>query len=289
MPDAPAATLDRRESKESQRLQQLSTAIVARELARARRRRFSQIGLPILALLTFVILWEIGVRIFEIPQWLIPSPLAIYDAFVDNHALMWPNLWVTSQETLLGFALAAVIAVPIGILINVSRTFSDIVYPFLISSNAIPKVAIAPLFVVWFGFGLLPKILIAFLTAFFPIIINTVVGMRSVDDNTKHLARSMGFGVWRSLWRIELPQSMPAIFAGFKLASVLAVIGAVVGEFVGADSGLGQMLLLADAGMQTPLMFATLIVLTLMSVVFFYLIVVIEAIAVPWHKSDLQG
>jgi len=157
------------------------------------------------------------------------------------------------------------------------------VLPLLISSQAMPKVAIAPLFLVWFGFGLVPKVLIAFLIAFFPVVINTAVGLAAIEPEKIHLARSMGFGAVDTFFKIRLPDALPAIFAGLKISITLAVVGAVVGEFVGGDAGLGYLLMVANGSMDTQLLFAGIVCLTILGVAFYLLVELAERLAVPRH------
>jgi len=163
--------------------------------------------------------------------------------------------------------------------------FSRSILPLLVSSQAMPKVAVAPLFLVWFGFGLLPKVLIAFLIAFFPIVINTAVGLAAIEPEKIYLARSMGFGATATFFKIRLPNALPAIFGGLKISITLAVVGAVVGEFVGGDAGLGYLLMVANGSMDTQLLFAGIVALTVLGVVFFLLIELAERLAIPRHIS----
>jgi NitT/TauT family transport system permease protein len=193
---------------------------------------------------------------------------------------------VTTQEVIWGYLLSIVIGIPLALAIFLSPFFARTVYPLLVSSQAMPKTAIAPLFVVWFGFGLLPKVLIAFLIAFFPIVINTVVGLASIEPEKLYLARSMGMSPMTTFFKIRLPQALPAIFGGLKIAITLAVVGAVVGEFVGAEAGLGYLLLVANGNLNTPLLFAGLVGLTVIGVVAFMLVEIAERIAIPWHVSQ---
>jgi NitT/TauT family transport system permease protein len=155
------------------------------------------------------------------------------------------------------------------------------VLPLLVSSQAMPKVAVAPLFLVWFGFGLLPKVLIAFLIAFFPIVISTVVGLAAIEQEKIHLARSMGLGTVATFFKIRLPSALPSVFGGLKISITLAVVGAVVGEFVGGDAGLGYLLMVANGNIDTPLLFAGLIALTVQGVALYFLVELAERLAIP--------
>ena len=184
---------------------------------------------------------------------------------------------------MLGFALSIVIGIPLALAIFLWPAFSRSILPLLVSSQAMPKVAVAPLFLVWFGFGLLPKVLIAFLIAFFPVVINTAVGLASIEPEKIYLARSMGFGATATFFKIRLPNALPAIFGGLKISITLAVVGAVVGEFVGGDAGLGYLLMVANGSMDTQLLFAGIVALTVLGVALFLLIEFAERLAIPRH------
>jgi NitT/TauT family transport system permease protein len=156
----------------------------------------------------------------------------------------------------------------------------------MVATQSIPKIALAPLFVVWFGFGVAPKVAVAFLIAFFPIVIDTIVGLRSIDPAMLQLARAMGAPRHRIFLKFRLPHALPAIFGGLKVASTLAVVGALTGEFIGSDKGLGYVLLQASGNLNTPLLFATLVTLSLLAMAFFYAVEALERILIPWHVSQ---
>jgi NitT/TauT family transport system permease protein len=233
-----------------------------------------------------VVLWGLAVWIFSIPQYVIPSPWAVFARIGEtwSEQLLGATL-TTSKETILGFAVAILVGVPLAVLLTYSRMAERFLYPIMVSSQVVPKVAVAPLFVVWFGFGLTPKVLIAFLIAFFPIVIDTTVGLRSVEPGMLHLARSMGGGQVKTFWKVRLPTGLPSFFGGLKVAVTLAVIGAVVGEFVGADAGLGYVLITATGNVDTPLVFATILLMSLIGIVLFGVLEVVERLATPWHRS----
>jgi NitT/TauT family transport system permease protein len=171
-------------------------------------------------------------------------------------------------------------------LIASSRTVESYVYPLLVFSQSIPKVAIAPLFVVWFGFGMTPKVISAFLLGFFPVVVSGVQGFKSLDPDMRDLARSMRASRWQSFYMVSLPNAMPAIFAGLKVSVTLAVVGAVVGEFVGANSGIGFVLQRSIGNFELPTMFAALVVLAVIGIILFWIIDLIERFVVPWHASQ---
>jgi NitT/TauT family transport system permease protein len=265
-------------------------ASVQRNLARRESRaRISAIVFPIIVVIAVLLAWETGTRAFGVPTFLLPPPSAIAVALGEHWGLVMQYSWATIEEIVLGYALSIVVGIPLALAIFLWPPFSRSIYPLLISSQAMPKVAIAPLFVVWFGFGLLPKVLIAFLIAFFPIVIDTAVGLAAIEAEKIYLARSMGFSPAATFFKIRLPNALPSIFGGLKIAITLAVVGAVVGEFVGGDAGLGYLLMVANGSMDTPLLFAGLVGLTVLGVVFFMLIEIAEAIAIPRHIRHAAG
>jgi NitT/TauT family transport system permease protein len=186
---------------------------------------------------------------------------------------------------LLGYLLAVAIAIPLAIAITSSQRFDEFVMPTMLFFQVVPKVAVAPLFLVWFGVGALPKILVAFLISFFPIVIDAAVGLRSMSSEMTDLARSMGASRTQIFTQFRLPTSLPYLFSGLKVAATLAIAGAVVGEFVGADKGLGYLLLVTNSNMETALMFSTLVGLTFIGLVFFYSVEFLESLLIPWHVT----
>ena len=238
---------------------------------------------PIGVFLAVLAAWEAVTRALGIPAFLLPPPTSIGASFIANAHLLLFHGWVTTLEILLGFALSIAVGIPLALAIFLWPVFSRSILPLLISSQAMPKVAVAPLFLVWFGFGLLPKVLIAFLVAFFPVVINTAVGLSTIEPEKIHLARSMGFGTAATFFKIRLPNALPAIFGGLKISITLAVVGAVVGEFVGGDAGLGYLLMVANGSMDTQLLFAGIVALTMLGVALYLLVELAERLAVPRH------
>ena len=240
---------------------------------------------PFAGIFVFLAIWEAGVRLFKVPAYLMPPPSAVAIVFVNELPKLLFHGWVTTYEMLLGFAMAVGIAIPLAIGITASQRFDRFVTPQLLFFQVVPKVAIAPLFLVWFGVGTTPKVLVAFLISFFPIVIDAAVGLRSMSSEMRDLARSMGASRWQVFARFRLPTSLPYLFSGLKVAATLSVAGAVVGEFVGADKGLGYLLLVTNSNMETALMFATIVALTIIGLVFFYLVEFLEAFLIPWHVT----
>jgi NitT/TauT family transport system permease protein len=232
-----------------------------------------------------VLLWQLLVVVFDVPKFLLPSPFAIMLDMIRTWRQLLITTAVTSYETLLGFALSVLIGVPLAIALATSKAFERAVYPLIVATQAVPKVSVAPLFLIWFGYGLKPKVIIVVLVTFFPIVINSVVGLKSLSHNMLNLARSMGASSLQVFWRFQLPNALPGIFAGLKVASVLAIIGAIVAEFVGADSGLGYVIMNATADIDVPHQFSAVVLLSLLGMVFFAIIERVEKLCLPWHIS----
>jgi NitT/TauT family transport system permease protein len=241
---------------------------------------------PLLLIVIILALWDLVIRIFKIPPYLMPTP----EAIVRQIGKTWPMLLKESVPTLYatlgGFGLSILIGVPVAMLVAYSPLVESFLYPLVVFSQSIPKVAIAPLFVVWFGFGLFPRMLVAFLLGFFPIVVSTVMGFKSIEKDMIDLARSMGASKWKMFFKISLPQSLPSIFSAMKVSITLAVVGAVVGEFVGANSGLGYVLQRANGNFDQPAIFAALVVLSAIGVLLFVAIDMLERFAIPWHASQ---
>ena len=241
---------------------------------------------PFWLIVMLLVLWDLVVRLFKIPPYLVPPPMAVVKQLIAEWPMLLSQSLPTLYATLGGFAASALIGVPIAMWIAYSRTVESFVYPLLVFSQSVPKVAIAPLFVVWFGFGIVPKVIAAFLLGFFPVVVSTVQGFKSVEPDMLDLARSMGASRLQTFLKISLPQAMPAIFSGLKVSVTLAVVGAVVGEFVGSNSGIGYVLQVANGNFDLPLMFAALVVLSTIGVILFVAVDLVERLMIPWHASQ---
>jgi NitT/TauT family transport system permease protein len=243
---------------------------------------------PLAALAGVVIAWQAAVTAFDVQPYILPSPLAIGAAMVKNWSTLLRHAGVTLYETITGFGLSILIGIPIAVAIVYSRRIENIVYPILVASQAVPKIAVAPLFLVWLGYGAKPKILVALLIAFFPVVVDTVTGLESVSPEMLQLVRSMGASRLDTFRKIRFPTAMPHIFSGLKIAIALAVVGAVVGEFIGSNSGLGHYILVATGNFDTPLVFASIVLLTVMGIGLFYLVAAVERLATPWHRRTRE-
>ena len=249
----------------------------------AARRRWKPYLQTAAAFLAIVIAWQLlGLRL---PRYILPTPLETARELWLRAPILAEHAAVTLREIVLGFLLGVVVSIPCGLAVAFSRPVERMVMPVLVFTQLIPKIALAPLFIIWFGFGLFPKVLMTFLLSFFPIVIDAVVGFRSLDPEIVYLTRSMGLSPWQAFLKVRLPHALPQIFAGLKVAITLATVGAIIGEWVGADKGLGYLLLVAGGDLRTSLLFATLVVLTAMGLVLYYVMVLLERFAIPWHVS----
>ncbi len=233
----------------------------------------------------FFACWELLVDALKIKPVILPAPSLIFVAMAKHWSYLLVNTWPTLLAVTVGFAAAAALGFTIAVGIAYSRWVSEVTYPFLVAAQVLPKVALAPLFLIWFGFGLTPKVVIAALIAFFPIVINTARGFSSVEPELIQYMRSLGASWQEVFFKISLPWALPYIFASFRIAIGLAVVGAVVGEFISSDSGLGYVINYANTSLDTDIMFAGLLVLSALGVALFLVIVLAERIVLPWQAA----
>jgi NitT/TauT family transport system permease protein len=242
-------------------------------------------ALPTLAMLVLLGAWEAVSRVLEVPLYILPAPSLILKASFEGwKQLAWHSLF-TIYQTLAGFAVAAVLGVGIGIAIVSSRIVRATFYPILLVVQSVPKVALAPVLLITLGFGELPKVIIVFLVAFFPIVVSTASGLDSAAREILDLARVMSASRTDTFLKIRFPSAMPQIFIGLKLAMTLAVIGAVIADFVGSDRGLGYMILINTSQANSPLAFGAILVLALISIVLFYSVEFLERRIVFWMND----
>lgn len=228
-----------------------------------------------------VVAWQVGSTVFRIPTFLLPSPGAILERALHVMPQLVAHSILTLREVVEGFLLSVVVSIPLGILVVYSRTLERIVYPALVAFQAIPKVALAPILVVWFGFGLTSKVTLAFVTAMFPIIVNTVVGMKQTPPELIMLMRSLRASEAQIFFKIRLQAAAPHVFGGFKIGITLAVVGAIVGEFIASNGGLGFLLLAANNNIDTPLLFAVVLALAFLSIALYYAVELVESLVLP--------
>ncbi|MGW2229235.1 ABC transporter permease [Streptomyces formicae] len=265
-----------------------AAGVVERERPGVRRRVADAVERgwrPLALLLVCFGAWWLIAATAMVEPYLVPSPGATFDVIVDKPDYLWQHSWVTTYETLIGFVIAVGVGIVSAVLMVASTTVEKTLYPILLFAQVVPKIAIAPLFVVWLGFGIAPKILIAVLIAFFPVVISMVTGLKAVDPEMLQLSATMGARPWQTFLKIRFPASLPHLFSGLKVAVTLAVTGAVVGEFVGANEGLGYVILQANGNLDTPMLFAGLLVMSLIGVFLFVLVEIAEKLLLPWHAS----
>jgi ABC-type nitrate/sulfonate/bicarbonate transport system permease component len=237
-------------------------------------------------LVLFVLAWQGVASLESVDDLTLASPVETWNALRADWSLLWDNAWVTLVEVLLGLAIAVVAGVGLALVMHLIRPLRDAAYPLLVASQAIPIVVLAPIFVLAFDYGIGPKLAIVALICFFPITVNLLDGLRSVEPELIKLMRSFGASRLRTLRSVELPASLPFLFSGLKVAATVSVIGAVFGEWAGADEGLGRLVLLGNTQLQTPRVYAGIVILTLMAVALFALVALAERVACPWNRKE---
>lgn len=242
--------------------------------------------------------WWLVVQIGYVSRILLPGPVETWDELTDitgnilTGGHVGEALWITTQETILGFIAAAVLGIVLGVIVGETRLGRKAVMPYLVAFNALPKVAFAPVFVAWFGFGINSKIVMALFIAFFPVIVSTAAGLWAVDTDTLMLFKSMEAGRWQTLRKLKLPSALPYIFAGLKAAAVFAVVGAVVGEYLGGGKGMGELIRLASQTLRIDRVFAMIFYLGVLGLLLFGAVALAEKKLLFWQKSDtfdIQG
>jgi NitT/TauT family transport system permease protein len=233
----------------------------------------------------FFLAWELIVDLLHVRPVILPSPSDVFISIWKHRTYLMIHTWPTFLAVAGGFIFAAIAGVLIAIGIAYSKWVSEVTYPFLVAAQVLPKIALAPLFLIWFGFGLTPKVVIAALIAFFPIVINTARGLQSVDIELTQYMKSLGATWHEVFFKISLPWALPYMFASLKIAMTLAVVGAVVGEFVASDRGLGYVISYANISLDTELMFAGIFVLSALGVLLFLAVVLVETALLSWQAA----
>jgi NitT/TauT family transport system permease protein len=246
------------------------------------RVNITQVAKVTITLVVLIVFWEAACRLFNIAPFLVPAPSAIASRLMEKPGLFWVHGWFTLYETFAGFILAVAVGLIAAAAIVIIPSIRDVLMPILLIAQLVPKVAIAPILLVWFGYGVAPKIIIAFLVAFFPIVVNTANGLASVERELLDLGRSLEASRWQIFWKFRMPSALPELFGGMKIAITLAVIGAIIGEFVGGDKGLGYLIIIANQELDTPLAFAALFVISVGGIVLYAAIEGLERLAIPW-------
>lgn len=271
--------------------QALDAAVTPEAIAPRRRWRATWWGrivwalLPTAIFLLLIGLWWLAVVLFRIPIYLLPPPQDVLPRLYAARETLWFHTLVTLQEIVAGFALSVVLAIPLGLLIALSPAAKRTLYPLLVFIQLVPKIAIAPLFVVWIGFGPASKIMLTLLLTFFPLLLASIAGFQILDERFLYLTRSMGASTWQTFRYLRFPSALPVIFGGLKTSATIAATAAIVAEFVGANKGLGYVLLQATGSLDTTYVFAILLVMTVIGLGLNSLVELAEYLMAPWRRQ----
>lgn len=240
----------------------------------------------ILMFVFVLLIWHFGVVLLGIKEYILPTPWAAVKTLFEPKYRWSFNFMATFYEVVGGFILSAVVGVVLGVAIVWSEWLKRTILPFLVFVNTLPKIAVAPLFLVWFGYGILPNILIVILISFFPMVINTATGLAAVEEDLLDLVSYLHATKWQKLRLIQLPNSLPYVFSGLKITSTTAVVGAIVGEFIASDKGLGSVIISSQTTLSTPAIFGSLILITVIGMGLFWGVEVLEKVLMPWEKTN---
>jgi len=244
----------------------------------------TDVAIAVASFAAFIALWEIAVRALDVPMLVLPPPSAIVREAHLRFDIYFRNSLVTLYETLAGFVLAAVIGVILSVGIVYSRVLKSAIFPLIVTLQIVPKVAIAPLLLIWAGYGASSKILLALFVSFFPIVVNMVTGLAAVEEELIELCRILQASWWKEFFKVRLPNALPYLFSSLKVASTLAVIGAVIGEFVGGDQGLGYLIIISNTEMRTSMAFVSIVSLSVLGLGLYGLIGLAEKLLMPWEQ-----
>lgn len=243
--------------------------------------------IPPLTFVGIVGLWAGAIKFFKIPAYLLPGPEAVFDRVITDRWMLWLNAKVTLTEIVLGFGLTVVGAIPLGLLIALSPLAKQTLYPPIMLLQLVPKIAVAPLFLVWLGFGIESKVLLTVLMTFFPLLLASISGFQILDTRFLYLTQSMGASMWQTFWYLRIPAALPVIFSGIKTSATIAATAAIVAEFVGANQGLGYVLLKGTSTLDIELTFAVLVVLTVIGIAINYIVEFSEWLMTPWQRQSV--
>lgn len=252
---------------------------------RVERNYATLIVLPLVGLVVLIAVWWLVTIVFGIDSFILPSPADVVTSFLRVPSYMVKEGLTTLQEAVEGFLISVVLGLPLAALLTSSRLVQRAVMPILVATNAIPKVAVAPLLIVWLGFDQLPKVIMVVVICFFPIVVSAMSGLSTTPADLGELARSMSASRWQTYIKIRVPWALPQIFTGLKVAITLSVIGAVVGELTGGNLGLGSVIMTSGASADTPTAFAAIVLLAIIGIGLFYLVVLAEYLLLPWVRE----
>jgi NitT/TauT family transport system permease protein len=244
----------------------------------------ADISITMISIVATIAAWELLTRVLGIPGFILPSPSAVLAEAITRYPLYLYNSWITLYEMVAGFLLAAAVGVFLAVVIVYSRVIRNMIYPQIVALQIVPKVAIAPLLLIWTGYGITSKVLLALLIAFFPIVVNMVTGLVAIEEELIDLCRILQSDRWQEFAKVRLPNALPYLFSSLKVASTLAVIGAVIGEFVGGSEGLGHLIIIANTELRTSMSFVCLICLSLLGFLLYGVVSLAERLFMPWEK-----
>lgn len=244
-----------------------------------------QVAAPIAAMFILLALWQVIVQGARVPNYILPAPSAFLPAVARNWPELWSATFTTGEEAIVGFLAAIVFSIPLALLLASIRVVRDMIYPLVVFFQVVPKIAVAPLLIVWFGANKMSVIILTWALCFFPILVNSMTGFMAIDEQQLYITKSMGASRWQTFRYLRFQSALPFIFAGLRIAVVLAVVGVIVGEFVGSNAGLGYIIQASSGILNTSLIFADLVVLTVLGLVLNYIVVGAEWLLMPWkHK-----
>jgi NitT/TauT family transport system permease protein len=243
------------------------------------------------SIVVLVIIWKLVIAIFDVSPFVLPQPEKVVGGVRDlvQENGFWTDVRITLTETLVGFGIAIVLGIGLGTLLGRVQWLEQAMRPVIVASQVVPKVALIPLFIIWFGFGITSKIIIVALLSFFPILLNVILGVRSVDTGHRDVMRSLNASRWQTFRRLEYPSTLPYVLAGMEVGIVFAVVGAVVGEYLGGDQGLGYRIVTSLNNLEAETLFAVILVLTLFGFLLYLAVVVLKRFLIPWHDSTIDS
>lgn len=244
----------------------------------------SDAGMTALSILGTFAIWELLTRSLHVPSFILPPPSQIFVEALSRYQLYIYSTWVTLYEIIVGFLLATAVGILFSVLIVYSRIMRNMIYPQIVVLQIVPKVAIAPLLLIWAGYGLTSKVLLALLVSFFPIVVNMVTGMLAIEAELLDLCRILHSSRWQEFAKVRLPNALPYLFSSLKVASTLSVIGAVIGEFVGGSEGLGHLIIIANTELRTSMAFVSLFSLSILGFLMYGVVVIAERVFMPWER-----
>jgi ABC-type nitrate/sulfonate/bicarbonate transport system permease component len=243
---------------------------------------------PLMLILLLLAAWQVGTWVMQIPKWLLPSPVQIVVAGIEARQLLGPHTWQTLKETWLGLGLSLVVGLSLALVVDSSSLLRRTVYPLLVTSQTVPVLALAPLLIIWFGYGILPKVIVVALVCFFPIVVSTADGLRMADPDLIALLRAMGAKKRQIFVKVRVPGALPSFFSGLKIAITYSVVGAVIGEWVGASRGLGIFMIRSSKNFLTDRVFAAIAVTSLLSILMFAVVMLLERSLLPWYFAHRE-